>query len=331
MKKISVLILAAIMVFASVVTVFADGAATLIAPAPAAQPFSAATADGTALEQIEKEAAGYTYVNWSNVASTVDLYTVTVPAGTESVKLSFDSEKLCYNYAFTGEGAPSVTDADYLSGAVADGVVQSGLVTFTVPVDSQVMNYDGTTAPADGVIDFVQIQTPYDEAWNSDVLFAITFAFENADEELIAPVFSDVAADADYAEAINWAYSNGITAGMGNGRFGVGQAVTRAQLVTFIWRLAGKPESSTAVETVFYNDLTAGQYYTQAIDWAYSKGLADGVEPHTFGVGTVADRDAIISILAEYSGKTREEINAIVPSGNNREDVVAAIYSLTKW
>lgn len=329
MKKISVLILAAIMVFASVVTVFADGAATLIAPAPAAQPFSAATADGTALEQIEKEAAGYTYVNWSNVASTVDLYTVTVPAGTESVKLSFDSEKLCYNYAFTGEGAPSVTDADYLSGAVADDVVQSGLVTFTVPVDSQVMNYDGTTAPADGVIDFVQIQTPYDEAWNSDVLFAITFAFEKEDE-LIASVFSDVASDADYAAAINWAYSKGITAGMGNGKFGVGKTVTRAQLVTFVWNLAGQPESKTAVETVFYNDITADKYYTEAIDWAYRNRIIDGIEPHTFGAAMAAEHSDLVAVLAAYAGKTAEEVESAVPAGINREDVVMAIYNLFK-
>ena len=179
MKRTIALILAVLTVLASAVMAFADEPPMLIATHdPVKLPFKAYSLGGKLLDKAVKEEQAYTYTNWSNAAFSVDLYTIVVPEGTEAVKLSFDSEKLCYNYAFTGEGAASVTDADYLSGAVADENTQDGQISFTVPLDSKLVNYDGTTSPADGVIDFVQIQTPYDANWTSSVLFAITFKTE---------------------------------------------------------------------------------------------------------------------------------------------------------
>ena len=56
-----------------------------------------------------------------------------------------------------------------------------------------------------------------------------------------APAFSDVAADAYYAEAVKWATDNGITNGTTSSTFSPGSGCTRAQIATFLWRLyAGK-------------------------------------------------------------------------------------------
>lgn len=52
-----------------------------------------------------------------------------------------------------------------------------------------------------------------------------------------APAFSDVAADAYYAEAVKWATDNGITNGTTSSAFSPGSGCTRAQIVTFLWRL----------------------------------------------------------------------------------------------
>ena len=52
-----------------------------------------------------------------------------------------------------------------------------------------------------------------------------------------APAFSDVAADAYYAEAVKWATDNGITNGTTSSTFRPGSGCTRAQIVTFLWRL----------------------------------------------------------------------------------------------
>lgn len=52
-----------------------------------------------------------------------------------------------------------------------------------------------------------------------------------------APAFGDVAADAYYAEAVKWATDNGITTGTTSSTFSPGSGCTRAQIVTFLWRL----------------------------------------------------------------------------------------------
>ena len=52
-----------------------------------------------------------------------------------------------------------------------------------------------------------------------------------------APAFSDVAADAYYAEVVKWATDNGITNGTTSSTFSPGSGCTRAQIVTFLWRL----------------------------------------------------------------------------------------------
>ena len=51
-----------------------------------------------------------------------------------------------------------------------------------------------------------------------------------------AAAFSDVAADAYYAKAVAWAEKNGITNGLGNGKFGSDNSCTRAQIITFLYR-----------------------------------------------------------------------------------------------
>ena len=48
--------------------------------------------------------------------------------------------------------------------------------------------------------------------------------------------FSDVAANAYYADAVKWAEKNGITGGIGGGLFGSGNNCTRGQIVAFLWR-----------------------------------------------------------------------------------------------
>ena len=67
---------------------------------------------------------------------------------------------------------------------------------------------------------------------------AVTFLFRASKASADgAPAFSDVAADAYYAEAVKWATDNGITNGITSSTFSPGSGCTRAQIVTFLWRL----------------------------------------------------------------------------------------------
>ena len=70
----------------------------------------------------------------------------------------------------------------------------------------------------------------------------MTFLFRSSKASASGtPAFQDVAADAYYAQAVKWAADNGITSGIGGGLFGPDNGCTRAQIVTFLWKLyAGK-------------------------------------------------------------------------------------------
>ncbi len=69
---------------------------------------------------------------------------------------------------------------------------------------------------------------------------AVTFLYRASGTPAVNgdATFSDVAADAYYASAVKWAEQNGITAGIGDGRFGSDDDCTRAQIVTFLYRAA---------------------------------------------------------------------------------------------
>ena len=112
-------------------------------------------------EDAELVEDGYAYkdMTGTSYAGTVDLYVVTVPWGTESVLLTFAENRLAYNY--TG-------DDEYLGGYYSD--FQVGAPTAEVPLD-----YGNDNVPADGVIDFIRVQTPYDASWYSELLYAVTF------------------------------------------------------------------------------------------------------------------------------------------------------------
>ncbi len=93
--------------------------------------------------------------------------------------------------------------------------------------------------------------------------------------------FADVAADAEYYQAVLWAVEAGITSGTSDAAFSPEAPVTRAQAVTFLYRLANAP---AAAEGVSFADVAAEAYYAPAVNWAVEKGIASGVSETVFGV-----------------------------------------------
>lgn len=67
--------------------------------------------------------------------------------------------------------------------------------------------------------------------------------------------FTDVPTDGYYAQAILWAVEQGITKGVGDGRFAPNDLCTRGQIVTFLWRMAGQPKTESGLEP-YYDFIT---------------------------------------------------------------------------
>lgn len=114
---------------------------------------------------------GYSYTAYGSDAPTiVDLYKVQIPVGTTMVNLGYKTGHFTYNYRATGTN-PAVA-GDYLCGAISDDKYHTGEESKSVPVD-----YTPDNGESDGLIDYIQVQTPFDENFNSDVLYAITFEY----------------------------------------------------------------------------------------------------------------------------------------------------------
>ena len=108
-------------------------------------------------------------------------------------------------------------------------------------------------------------------------------------------VFVDVAEGSYYEEAVDWAVKNGITTGTGNNYFTPDGICTRAQAVTFLWRVAGSPTPKT--EAMPFEDVLNGSYYYEAVLWAVENGVTVGTSATTFSPELTCSRAHIVTFL----------------------------------
>ena len=113
-------------------------------------------------------------------------------------------------------------------------------------------------------------------------------------KEVETSPFGDVSTSVYYYEAVKWAQEKGITGGIGNGLFGPNQPCTRAQIVTFLWRAAGKGAASAS--TIF-TDVPAGAFYAAPVAWAVENGITNGTSTATFSPDAPCTRAEIVTFL----------------------------------
>lgn len=87
--------------------------------------------------------------------------------------------------------------------------------------------------------------------------------------------FTDVASGQYYAGAAAWASGQGIANGYSNGTFGPNDPITREQLAVMLWRYAGSPSGTAALES-FTDQDQVGSYAAEAMAWAVEKGVMSG-------------------------------------------------------
>lgn len=109
--------------------------------------------------------------------------------------------------------------------------------------------------------------------------------------------FSDVAAGAYYVDAASWAADNGLINGYQDGRFGVGDNVTRQQVIAILWRWAGSPDASAEDYT---DDSAISGYAQTAVDWSRANSIMAGREDGRFDPAAPATRVEITLALYQY-------------------------------
>lgn len=105
--------------------------------------------------------------------------------------------------------------------------------------------------------------------------------------------FTDVLPDAYYAKAVAWAIENGITTGTGDGKFSPDATCTRAQAVTFLFRIS----KTSADGTPAFSDVATDAYYAEAVKWATDNGITNGISGGLFGPDNDCTRAQIVTFL----------------------------------
>lgn len=110
--------------------------------------------------------------------------------------------------------------------------------------------------------------------------------------------FTDVPATHWAAGAVAFVSSQGLLQGTGASTFAPGQPMTRAMLVTALWREAGSPVVNYAMD---FDDVDEDQWYTEAVRWAASEGIVTGTGKG-FSPDAALTRESLAAILFRYAG-----------------------------
>ena len=112
--------------------------------------------------------------------------------------------------------------------------------------------------------------------------------------------FTDVKEKDYFYQPVLWAVENGITAGVSATRFAPGDACTRAQVVSFLWRAAGCPEPQSNKNP--FTDVKSTDYFYKAVLWAVENGITAGTGANKFSPNAPCTRAQVVSFLYRALG-----------------------------
>ncbi len=155
----------------------------------------------------------------------------------------------------------------------------------------------GVTANADGTYSFVM-----PERSALPVTVAVTFRCDGG-ADCLSKGFADVDQSMWYHKGVDFAIENKLMGGKADGVFDPGGITTRAEMVTILYRLEGEP---AVTKDVKFEDVPAGQWYSDAVNWAAANKIVDGCGDGRFAPGDTITREQMAVMLyryADYKGR----------------------------
>ena len=247
-------------------------------------------------------------------------------------------------YRLTDHGNGSYTISRRSSGGGS-----SGSATYTVSVDSS-RHGDVTVSPKSASKgDTVTITVKPDDGYELDDLtvtdkdgdsiklkdkgdgrFTFTMpaskvtveaVFTALEQEEEQPLFSDVAEDDWYYDAVAYVAENGIMSGTDGSRFSPNGTLTRAMLSQILYAMEDKPAVSGAAT---FSDVAAGAWYSDAVNWTAAQGIVAGMGENSFAPDAPVTREQLSLILYGYARYKGYDTSASVSlSGYADRDSVA--------
>ena len=259
----------------------------------------------------------YAFVHWTDGTTTYAAgaeYTVTKEATLTAV------------WSYTGSSSSSSSSSSYY--AISAPTVANGSVSVTPSSASKGTTVTITAKPNDGyeldkltVTDKDGNHLSLSDKGNGKYTFTMPAGKVNVDaafSKIAAGVsFRDVAQNAYYYDAVQWAVEKGITEGTSATTFSPDASCTRAQMVTFLWRAAGSPAPKSAANP--FKDVSTNDYYYSAVLWAVENGITSGTSADTFAPNATVTRGQTVTFLYRAAGSP-------AVSGGSFSDVAADAY-----
>ena len=144
-----------------------------------------------------------------------------------------------------------------------------------------------------------------------------------------ASQFADLTSGSWYYDGVRCALENGLMTGTSARTFAPDRPVTRAMLVTILWRLAGEPYGRVSP----FEDVLPGSWYAQAVSWAYDKGIVTGVTATSFQPNAPVTREQLCAILCRYAALTGKNTaaSASLDAFTDRAQVSAYAEASVRW
>ena len=142
--------------------------------------------------------------------------------------------------------------------------------------------------------------------YNADDELLITADVVTANQKVkarwIQLPFTDVPGNVYYTMPVAYCFEKGIIKGVSATAFAPEQGMTRGQLVTMLYRMAGTPAVSG---TGYYSDVESGRYFTEAVAWAAELGITTGYPDGTFRSDVLVSRAEMVTFLCRYASKVK--------------------------
>ena len=174
-------------------------------------------------------------------------------------------------------------------------------LTLTAPLGRENAGYWANLYHYDEGEEALTFETSARIAADGSAALRMTHASQYAiviDEKSHALPFEDVGTDAWYSDAVAYVYRNGLMSGTSGSTFSPDAAITRAQLVTILWRMAGSPQVNYLMD---FDDVSQDAYYAEAVRWAAGEGIAGGYGNGLFGSDDPITREQMAAILYRFA------------------------------
>ena len=253
---------------------------------------------------------GYRFLGWSDGTNTYnpgDKITVTT-----GMTLTAQWEEIPYTGKYSYEVFTSVGDNGTIS--VDRYATEGDKVTIDVTPDEAYL-LDALVVTANGKE--VELTDNGDGTYtftmpSADVKISATFAedpdWTEPDPEPstdVSDIFIDVAPNAWYKDAVQYAYENGLMTGVSANEFAPDATTTRGMIVSMLARLEGVESANDAG----FADVS-DEWYATAVNWAASVGVVNGYEDGTFRPNDAITREQLAAILMNYAAYKGEDVSA---------------------